>query len=296
MPIQKKKEVLGFIGAGRAGRALAVLFSQRGYTVSSVIDTDIEKARRCQTECRAKVASTDVRAVASETTVLFTAVPDDSIERIGFDLVQGGCLRSGMVVVHTSGLLPAEVLSPVRSQGAYVCSFHPCLSFTEDFQGDVKDAFFAIEGDREGCRRLEKLATDLGGKPFIVLKKDKVFYHTACTIASNHLVTLLYMVQQLLDHIDEKIEIHHFLPLVRGTLNNIEKGGAEHALTGPILRGDIQTVEKHLEALKDLDADLLSLYIISGKATLRLAETLGLEPAKVQAFKRAFERYEVKHS
>lgn len=290
--LQKQDEVLGFVGAGRVGRALAVLSWKHGFTISSIIDLNLERARRVQRECRAWISSGDVQKIDPGTTILFITVPDDEIERLGLTLAKSGVLKEGIVVSHTSGLYPSDVLSPVRGEGVSICSFHPCFSFTEDFEDNLEDAFIALEGDVEGCRRLEMLARALGGKPVTLSKEDKMRYHVGCTMASNYLVSLMELVQRVLGEKEPGEGIHRILPLVRGTLRNIERIGVKYSLTGPILRGDVRTVESHLNVLGELDTTLIPPYIALGRVTLQIAETLGLETERIHALKDLFMRYE----
>ena len=110
-------------------------------------------------------------------------------------------------------------------------------------------------------------------------------------MASNYLVSLMGLVRDVLGEISPDEEIRRILPLVQGTLNNIEQSGVEAALTGPILRGDIHTVESHLNALKEKNPQILPTYIVLGRATLRMAEKLGLKQESVQAFDDLFQRF-----
>jgi len=286
------REVIGFIGTGRVGRALAVLFHRKGFTILSVVDKNLERARRCQKACGARVSSRDVTDTDPKTTVLFVTVPDDAIERVAEELASSTIPKPGMVIAHTSGLLSSDVLSRVGLKGVSMGSFHPCFSFVEDSDDDLDDVFVAIEGDAEGCRRLERLAEAIGGRPFILPKEDKPLYHAGCTMASSYFVTLMDRVQRVLSRMSRGEGIRTVLPLVRGTLRNIERVGIEQALTGPIQRGDVRTMESHLEVLTGLDPDLIPSYIDLGRATLRLAKGLGLEPDKIRSIEGVFKRFE----
>ena len=289
---KKENEVLGFVGTGRVGRALASLFHRRDFEISTVVDVDLEKARMCQNACKAWASACDVREVSPKTTMLFIAVPDDRIESVGLTLAETKVVQPGIVVAHTSGLLTSDVLSPIRREGVSICSFHPCFSFIEAFEGDLEDVLIAIEGNAEGRRRLEILAGAIGGRPVSISKEDKVLYHAGCTMASNYLVALMHLVQRTLRGIGEEEGFRRVLPLVHGTMKNIERVGVEHALTGPVVRGDIQTVEKHLKALSVLDPCLIPPYITLGRVTLRMAERSGLEPDKISSMEDIFIQYE----
>jgi predicted short-subunit dehydrogenase-like oxidoreductase (DUF2520 family) len=288
---QQNREKISFIGAGRLGWALADIFYNKDIIISSVIDKEDKKARQCLKNCEARISSATLNDIGSETTILFLTVPDDEIGHVCSNLIQTDILRPGMIVTHASGLLSSDVLTPLRRDGLHICSFHPCFSFPENFSGDINGIYIALEGDSEGCRRLEALVRKIGGKPFFLSREDKPLYHAGCTMASNYFVSLMGLVQDVVREISPNDEIRHILPLVRGTLNNIEQSGVEAALTGPILRGDIRTVESHMNALKDKNPQILSTYIILGRATLRMAEKLGLKPEKVRALDNLFQRF-----
>lgn len=288
---QQESERISFIGAGRLGHALAGIFHKNGIIISSIIDEDDKKARQCFVDCEARINSNDINDIEFDTTILFLTVPDDEIEHVCSNLIQTDILRPGIIVTHTSGLLSSEVLTPLYRDGIYLCSFHPCFSFPEHFSGDISGTYIALEGDPEGCRRLEILVKKIGGKPFFLSREDKPSYHAGCTMASNYLVSLMGQVRDVLGEISSDEGIRHILPLVRGTLNNIEKSGVEAALTGPILRGDIHTVESHLNALQRKNPHILSTYIVLGRATLRMAEKLGLTIENIRAFENLFQRF-----
>ena len=150
----------------------------------------------------------------------------------------------------------------------------------------------ALEGDSKGCSRLEKLARTVGANPFFISKDDKLLYHTSCTVASNYLVALMAFVQRILGQLEQRKSLEIVLPMVRATLDNIQKKGVDHALTGPILRGDIKTIEKHLETLKEIDPDLASAYLTLGRITLTITERLGQEAKTLHLIKVLFDSYD----
>jgi len=288
---QKNSECLSFIGTGRVGQALSYLFYRHGYSIASVIDIDIEKARQCQAKCHARTSSDDVRHIDPQTAILFIAVPDDQIKSVGRALAESTSLEKNTLVTHTSGLLPSDVLSPLRSRGTAVCSFHPCYTFTEDFNGKWNDASIALEGDPRGCDRLANLARAIDAKPFILSKADKTLYHAGCTMASNYLVSLMSIVQNLLPKSLQSNGMEHLSPLIKATLHNMEQHGIENALTGPVQRGDIQTVRKHLIALKAVDPGFIDSYIDLGRVALHIAKRCGLPAEKCRALENLFEEF-----
>jgi predicted short-subunit dehydrogenase-like oxidoreductase (DUF2520 family) len=290
--MSKKQEIISIIGAGRMGRALGMLFHKQGYRIASVFDLDIEKARQCQIVCNAEKVADQLGFLATESSMIFIAVPDDALPAVSSDLGKSVVVRAGTVVAHTSGLLESGVLSPVRKKDVSVNSFHPCFSFTENFRGDIKSAFIALEGDKQGFMRLERIARDIGGRPFILSKQDKITYHTACTLASNYLVALMSLVDLLIGRMDCGYDIRLMMPLITGTLKNFEIDGARGALTGPIFRGDRITLIKHLDLIKSTDHNMLSAYISFGRLILKIAADGGLSGEDVDSINIIFNRYE----
>lgn len=290
--LQNQKEILGFIGAGRVGSALSKLFYLKGFDISSIIDRDIDKAKECQKECTAWAISTNIEEINKKTTIIFIAVPDDAVKEVGLALARVSGLNSNTIVVHTSGALSSDVLFSLKKKKILTGSFHPCFSFTENFKGNLENIPVAIEGNPEGSLRLEKLAKAIGANPFFISRHDKLLYHTGCTVASNYLVALMAVVQEILTRMEQSKGIEIVLPMVHATLNNIGKAGIDNALTGPILRGDVKTIEKHLETLKRLAPELTSAYISLGRITLAIAGRLGQNGKTLHLMETLFDNYD----
>jgi predicted short-subunit dehydrogenase-like oxidoreductase (DUF2520 family) len=150
------------------------------------------------------------------------------------------------VVAHLSGSLGLEVLSPHRRRAA----LHPLVSIPDAEVGArrLRGAWFAVAGEPRGARDLvEQVVADLGGRSFVVADADRAAYHAAATIASNHLVALLGQVERVAASAGVPLEA--YLDLVRVTLDNVAELGPAGALTGPVARGDWDTVERHRAAL-----------------------------------------------
>ncbi len=193
--------------------------------------------------------------------------------------------------VHCSGALGLSVLSPLRVQHA-VGSFHPLQSFPkprapEAFRGSLVGIDASTAPLR---RRLERLARDLGAKPRGVAEAERVIYHAAAVFASNYLVALAGLAVELLETIgwSEADAIAGLVPLMEGALEEMARQGPARALTGPIRRGDVETVTRHLEGLSGRPA--ADLYRMLGRIALELATEAGLEPAAAQRVKRALTR------
>jgi len=288
------------VGAGRLGTVLGAALVRRGWTAAAIVDKDPRAAR----ESRRIIGRG--RAVPSCLTlpgkgldrkvrlgdVVIIAVPDDAVGRVAAGLARSGVSWAGRFVFHTSGLLPAHVLEPLRKRGARIASVHPVQSFPrKDAPASIfRGITWGVEGDPAAVAAAEEMVRDLRGNVLLLSEKDKPLYHAACSLASNAMIALEWTASGLLGAagIGEKAAAGMLFPLVQGTLQNVNNLGLEKALTGPILRGDAATVRKHLEALRD-DPHAREVYRVMGKQILRLAEKSGLPAGRVTALKRLLE-------
>ncbi len=282
--MKRKDSSVCLVGAGRAGRALAQILNEHGIEISLVVDKNKHRAEACGRICNAPFSDA-AREIPLNTTFIFLALPDDKIALMAAELSCLLTFPSGVVAAHLSGLLPAETLSPLRERGALLGSFHPCLSFPA-FEGEALSwdrLPIAVQGDPEAEERLKILAHSLGALPFLLTEKAKPFYHLACSLASNYLVSLLFAAQQCLDEAESALSLSYLFPLIRSTLNNIEQRGVEAALSGSIQRGDRETVASHLRVLRDHLPGLLPSYKALAEITLQLAKESGTDPGKLSS-------------
>lgn len=285
------QENIGIIGVGRLGTQLAIMLKEADYQISAVIDKDTYKAIKCMNECNAVISSDSLSDIGNDITILFICVQDDNITNIAEELANNDNLNQDLVIAHTSGLNTSEILQALDNRNVHLCSFHPCYSFTSKDCTLPEDIYYAVEGDDEGCERLEQVAECLGGNPFRLNKKEKIIYHTACSMASNLLVGLMHIVDTLLQESMKEKKSDYLWPLVQGTLQNIKNKGVEKALTGPITRGDVQTIEQHLKILKKFDKRVMSVYSYLGGQLLPIAQEEGLPRDKSKKMEKLFKKY-----
>jgi predicted short-subunit dehydrogenase-like oxidoreductase (DUF2520 family) len=285
------REIISFIGAGRVGRVLARVFHNRGFRISMIIDRDLPKALACQKECEAMGSSSDSGELTSETSILFITVPDDEIPGVVEKLSRQSSFGKGTVITHTSGLLSSSILSTIQQPNVALNSVHPCFSFTEGYQDSLEGVYFAVEGNVHGYQKLCELIHAIGGKTFSIAQEKKSLYHAACTIASNYLVALFGYAEALMNTIDADNGMSYLYPLIEGTMENIHKKGLKNALTGPIIRGDIGTVEKHLSALHHENQEFVLPYIALGEWALNIADNIGGDPKKLARIRELFKQY-----
>jgi len=280
------------VGAGRLGTVLGAALVRRGWTAAAIVDKDARAARESRLIIGRGKAVPRLGGTSRPGDVVIIAVPDDAVGRVAAGLARCGVTWAGRIVFHTSGLLAARVLAPLRKQGALVASVHPVQAFPRK---DAPPSIFrgitwGIEGDPAAVAAAEEMVRGLRGNVLLLSEKDKPLYHAACSLASNAMIALEWTASGMLGAagIGEKAAAGMLSPLVQGTLQNVNNLGLEKALTGPILRGDVVTVRKHLEALRD-DPHARGVYLAMGKQILRLAEKSGLPAGRVTALKRLLE-------
>lgn len=269
---------LGFIGAGKVGSALAILLQKAGYQIVGVASRTQASAKKLARRLNCPVLPAPEVARLSDG--LFLTTSDDAIARVAVEIAQagGGVFHEGQYVLHMSGALSSDVLTPAATQGAVTLSVHPIQSFAsvEQALALIPGSYFSIEGDKRGFDFAQEIVTKLGGEHFLLNSESKVLYHAAACVACNYLVGLLASSLDLLAAagVPEEFRLPAFLPLVDGTVANIRQLGIPAALTGPISRGDLGTLEKHLTAMQNLPREL-DIYVSLGLATVDVALAKG---------------------
>lgn len=264
------------IGAGAVGSALAVALKKSGVRIEGVFSRSAVSAGILKKKVRAKVSGTLEKFQGVAKGIVFIAVPDDVVADVARRLAQLHSNYRGFIFFHTSGTHSSFELKPLKMRGATVGSFHPLQTFPKKnaSTASFKEIWVAVEGDSRACKTGKFLAKKIGAKPFFIHSQKKKIYHIAAVFASNYFVTLLSAVEMLgaESKLPKRKVIEIFEPLIKQTLNNVKRYGATAALTGPIKRGDIRTVEQHISALAGRkNQHLLTLYACLGRETLRLA-------------------------
>jgi predicted short-subunit dehydrogenase-like oxidoreductase (DUF2520 family) len=251
---------IGFIGAGTVGTALAVRLTEQGYAVVAVASrtrSSAEKLAERIINCRVAEKSQEVARLAD---FVFITTPDDAIAPVA-DAIQW---RQGQMVVHCSGSASTDSLEKARRAGVLVGSFHPLQTFADVGEAleNLPGSAFAIEAEEPLLGLLARMVHDLGGRSFRLRAEDKVMYHAAAVIASNYTVALMKMATDLWRGfgVPAAQATQALLPLLRGTVNNIDKVGLPNCLTGPIARGDVGTLRSHLKALRERAPGIIETY------------------------------------
>ncbi len=266
---------LGFIGAGTVGTALAVRLSSKGYQVIAVSSRSQTSARKLAQAVSGCYAFNNSQDVANTAELIFITTPDDAIASV----ISGIRWHRGQSVVHCSGALSTDILESARKLGTQVGAFHPLQTFASVKQAieNIPGSTFAVEAEEPLLSTFKDMATALGGRWIELKENDKVAYHAAAVIACHYLVTLVKLATDLWQsfNIPQSQATQALLPLIRGTIHNIDTVGIPQCLTGPIARGDIETIKKHLDALQKVAPALLSTYQELGRQTIPVALAKG---------------------
>lgn len=263
---------VAFIGAGRAARALAhalppeypvVAVSSRGPSARGLAE---------EMDC----AAMGPEEAASIADMVLIAVPDAAIATVAAQMADAGGCRPGLVVAHLSGALSSQVLAPLRRFHCSVASFHPMQSFAGGYVS-LQGVIFAVEGDPGAVSVLKDLAARLGGVPLELTPASKVLYHSAAAMVSNYTVALFAAAREILNDLGlgDPLAEQGLLALLKGTVANIEAIGLPRCLTGPIARGDAETVRAHIDALADPYPQHAAAYRALGLLALSVARTAG---------------------
>jgi predicted short-subunit dehydrogenase-like oxidoreductase (DUF2520 family) len=245
---------ISIIGAGRLGTSLGVALSKKGYRIKFISCRTSLSAEESRMIIGEGKASIDNIQTARAGDIVILCLPDEEILSVTKELADARIYWSEKFIFHCSGLLSSEVLKPLKTKGALTASIHPVQSFAhkktppEQFE----NIYFGLEGEPKALEKSQKIIQKLGGRSFIIEAGNKALYHTACSIASNFFVVLLDTASSLLKQVglQEEQAFQVLLPLVKGTLHNVKKFDIHTSLTGPVIRGDKASVEKHLEALR----------------------------------------------
>ncbi|NPV59654.1 MAG: DUF2520 domain-containing protein [Actinobacteria bacterium] len=274
----KREERFVIIGAGRVGTAVGHLLQGAGFKVAAVASRSEDSLRRAAEFIEGAVMTTDVVKAGRKGNAILITTPDDLIADTCLSLASGGAVRRGIHVLHMSGALGLDVLEPAREAGARTASVHPLQTFA-DVKGAVKripGSVFAVTARDDATREwAEALVRSMGGEPVPLAERDKTLYHIGAVVASNLLVALEHAAELVYQEIGiyKDTALKALLPLIEGTVSNLRRLGTEGALTGPVARGDIGVVRRHLECLQGEERELLlRVYAALSLYALDLAE------------------------
>jgi len=273
------KPSVAIVGCGKVGTTLAIWLSDVGYGICGVASRSLASARQASESAENPEYTQTNWEATRQADVVFITTPDGIIPDVCTDISTNRGYKEDAVVLHCSGAHPSTILSSARDNGAHIGSMHPLQSFASikkeanPFQGIIA----AVEGEDRAVDAARQIAADLGATPYTIRTQAKMLYHASAVVASNYLVALVGLAFKLIAAagITGKDAFAVLGPLINGTLGNIEKVGVTQALTGPISRGDVETVQQHLETMSAQTPDLVPLYQALGTDTIGIAEAAG---------------------
>ncbi|HLW86779.1 MAG TPA: DUF2520 domain-containing protein [Candidatus Sulfotelmatobacter sp.] len=258
-------------GAGNLGSVLATCLHRAGYAIDEIVFHNSRAARR---KAGVLARSVDARAVDVaganlEAEVFWFCVPDDAIAEVAQSLAEKTNWK-GRIALHSSGALSSEELTALKRRGAHVASVHPMMTFVAGSKPSLAGVPWAIEGDAVAVRVSRRMVKDLGGQAYAIRKQEKVAYHAWGTFASPLLTALLATTEQVAAAagVNRKEAKRRMLPILQQTLANYAALNAAGAFSGPIVRGDAETIRRHLRSLRKVPG-AGEVYVALARAAVR---------------------------
>lgn len=280
-PRRPARLAVGIVSAGRVGSVVGAAWAAAGHHVVAASGVSRESVRRATTLLPGvPIAAPD--EVVNGVDLALLAVPDDVLPGLVRGLAAAGSFRPGQIVVHTSGAHGVGVLAPAAEHGVLPLALHPVMTFT----GRVEDVARLAAGsvgvtaaadDEAPWSVGEALVVEMGAEPVRIAEDLRPLYHAALAHGANHLITLVRDCVETLERAGVRPAERLVAPLLSAALDNALRHG-DRALTGPVARGDSDTVRAHLRELTAVDPDLAETYRVLAARTARRARTAGLLP------------------
>jgi predicted short-subunit dehydrogenase-like oxidoreductase (DUF2520 family) len=265
------KPKIAIVGPGRLGSALTLELRRAGYTIAEIVARDSAGSRRKAHQRARKVGAhaSTVGNARLDADLVWFCVPDREIAAVS-RLLASATEWKRKTAFHSSGALASSELNLLHKRGAAVASVHPLMTFVHGSVPPLKGVPFAVEGDAAAVRIARRIARDLGGETFTIRKQQKAAYHAWGAFASPLLVAVLATAEHWARSagLSAAQARKNMLPIVRQTIANYEAFGAAGAFSGPIVRGDAETVRQHLRVLKKVP-EARDIYLALARAALR---------------------------
>jgi predicted short-subunit dehydrogenase-like oxidoreductase (DUF2520 family) len=279
---------IAIIGAGVVGTSFGYLLRKTGWRIAGIASRTLQSAQKAKKIIGEGTASADLIKTAREADIVFITTSDDAIKGTCEKIADGGGFKPGTIIFHTCGALSSDILKSAKRKGAYTASLHPLQSFAnvKEAVKNLQGSYFSIEGNENALSVAQHIISDLKGKKITLQPKKKSLYHAGASVASNFLVATIGFGLALFHAagIRKEDSLKALMPLIKGTVRNVELLGIPAALTGPISRGDAGIVEGHLKAIAKRQKEMIRLYSELGRYTVAIAQekgTLGKRDAHV---------------
>jgi predicted short-subunit dehydrogenase-like oxidoreductase (DUF2520 family) len=287
--------VVFIMGAGVVGTALAARLVRAGVPVAGLHGRQVDLSDAASAVSGVLSSTGEIPDILSESDVVIISVRDERIGEVAERLVREKRLRPEQVVLHTSGAHPsAEALAAARPHVRAVGTLHPLVSFADARVAaeELRSVAFGIEGDEPARAMGRRLVRALGARAVFLDAASMPLYHVGAVIAANYVVALADMAQELFVKagVPKDEALPALIPLLGSVVQNLARVGLPDALTGPVERGDVSSVEQHLRILEERAPDMLDLYRLVGRDVLRLAsQKRDLEAATVARLEALFQ-------
>ncbi len=274
-----RKPTIAIVGAGSLATLLAVALHDAGFTIKEILARDSPRSLRSARALAAKVGAQGVTApsAALDATLLWLCVPDREIRRAASALADHLVARAlvhqkviARYALHSSGALSSRELNPLHTAGVAVASAHPLMTFVAGAHPSLTGVPFAIEGDDAATRVARRIVRDLGGESFSLPTARKAAYHAWATLTSPLLLAFLVTLEEAAHAagLTPQDARRKSLPIIQQTLANYSRLGPAQSFSGPLVRGDAETVARHLAALKK-HPGAREVYVALARAALR---------------------------
>lgn len=242
---------IGIAGAGRVAQAVGKLLASRGEPVSFIASRRSEQARHAAAFIGPNVRAVSFAELGQQAGRILIAVPDSALESVA-----GALGMASGIVLHTCGAKGPEALSALAKRGIYCGAIHPLQTISDPESGAeaLDGVSFAVAGDPVALEWAEHIVRVAKGRVLRIASERRPLYHAAAVMASNYVTALMSAAEELLiaAGVDSEEALPALGPLARTSLENTLRQGPMAALTGPIERGDVATVESHLAALENM--------------------------------------------
>jgi predicted short-subunit dehydrogenase-like oxidoreductase (DUF2520 family) len=256
---------ISILGAGRVGRTLGKRLRELGWRIGAVVTRSAATSRAAVRQIGAGKPYSRLTPEILDSKVILLTTPDGALGTAANTLASfdQSKLRD-KIVLHTSGAMDRAVLGPLARRGASTGSLHPMQTFSGRGAPNLEKVIFAVEGDRRAAAVARKIARSLGGVPVAMSGENKPAYHAAGLLVAGHSLGLMEAASQVLLKLgfSRRNALRALLPLTRQMLDNFEKLGPQKSWTGPLSRGDFETVARHTKAMQRYPREFQEAYAV----------------------------------
>lgn len=253
--VRKSKPSITLVGAGSLAHALGPALQAAGYKIDAVVSRCLPKSRQRADELALQLATTPIllEDFQPASNIVWLCHTDDALTETAATLAKRGGWK-GRIVLHSSGALTSDVLAPLRRVGAHTASLHPMMTFVPDTEPSMEKVPFAVEGDRQAVAAAKEIVKALKAKVFDIRKESKVLYHALGSFSSPMIVATLVTAERVgkAAGLSPKQVKKVMTRILLQTIVNYVQRGPASAFSGPIIRGDLNTVRNHLRELQSV--------------------------------------------